>query len=159
MSDLYQQLDKKKSRKVSPRTNDGFVDSNSTQQRSGISAGDPRISSAQKAPIVERVSDNNISPEETTREESNAQNIPDYIVETSKSKLLTLEVGIRQELDKLLYENPDTSWDTILEAALVTCLSNQNTKKKIIKVAQERLTARKKTAVYKRTKTMARKYV
>ena len=143
MSDLYQQLDKKKSRKVSPRTNDGFADSNSPQ----------------KAPIVERVSDNNISPEETIREESNAQNVPDYIVETSKSKLLTLEVGIRQELDKLLYENPDTSWDTILEAALVTCLSNQNTKKKIIKVAQERLTARKKTAVYKRTKTMAKKYV
>ena len=143
MSDLYQQLDKKKSRKVSPRTNDGFVDSN-----------DP-----QKAPIVESVSNNNISPEETTREESNAQNVPDYIVETSKSKLLTLEVGIRQELDKLLYENPDTSWDTILEAALVTCLSNQNTKKKIIKVAVERLTARKKTAVYKRTLTMAKKYV
>lgn len=143
MSDLYQQLDKKKSRKVSPRTNDGFVDSNVPQ----------------KAPIVEHVSDNNISSEDVTSEESQVQNVPDYIVETSKSKLLTLEVGIRQELDKLLYENPDISWDTILEAALVNCLSNQNTKKKIIKVAQERLTARKKTAVYKRTKTMAKKYV
>lgn len=159
MSDLYQQLDKKKSRKVSPRTSDGFVDSNATQQRSGISALDPRICDPQKAPIVDRVSDNNTFSEDAISEESKVQNVPDYIVETSKSKLLTLEVGIRQELDKLLYENPDTSWDTILEAALVTCLSNQNTKKKIIKVAQERLTARKKTAVYKRTKTMAKKYV
>ena len=143
MSDLYQQLDKKKSRKVSPRTNDGFADSNIPQ----------------KSTIVDSVSDDNISSEDATNEKPEEQNVPDYIVETSKSKLLTLEVGIRQELDKLLYENPDISWDTILEAALVTCLSNQNTKKKIIKVAQERLTARKKTAVYKRTKTMAEKYV
>lgn len=144
MSDIYQQLDNKRNRKVQPRTNDGFVDKN-------VSA---------KAPITdsELAIDESISSD-LTAEETKAPDIPDYIVETSKSKLLTLEVEVRSQLDKLLYEHPDISWDTVLEAALVTCLNNQSTKKKIIKVAQERLTARKKTAVYKRTKTMAKKYV
>ena len=143
MSDLYQQLDKKRNRKVSPRTNDGFVDKDVPS----------------KSLIIDSSSAANKSNEKPTTSESSSQDVPDYIVETSKSKLLTLEVGVRQELDRLLYENPDVSWDTILEAALVTCLNNQSTKKKIIKIAQERLTVRKKTAVYKRTKTMAKKYV
>lgn len=143
MSDLYQQLDNKKNRKVSPRINDGFVDKNISQ----------------KSPIIDSEVVSNESNDSLTTEKTITQDVPNYIVETSKSKLLTLEVGVRQELDLLLYENRDVSWDTILEAALVTCLNNQKTKKKIIALAQERLMDRKKTAVYKRTKTMAQKYV
>jgi len=143
MSDIYQQLDNKKSRKVSPRTNDGFVDKDVS----------PKSEVVDSELAIDELN------EKLTVEKPRAQDVPDYIVETSKSKLLTLEVEVRSQLDKLLYEHPDISWDTVLEAALVTCLSNQSTKKKIIKLAQERLTARKKTAVYKRTKTMAKKYV
>lgn len=142
MSDLYQQLDNKKSRKVSPRTNDGFIERNSPQPL----RVDSEIASSK---VNEKLA--GVKPQ--------TQNVPDYLVETSKSKLLTLEVAVRQELDRLLYEHSEVSWDTVLEAALVTCLNNPSTKEKIIKVAQERLTARKKTAVYKRTKTMAEKYV
>jgi hypothetical protein len=146
MNDLYQRLDKSPSRKVAPRTHDGFVDSTVLQ--------DPDNQ------IVESAPEQTSKGEDLNREHTSLE-LPQEnksVVETSKSKLLTLEVGVRKDLDLILYEHPEVSWDTLLEAALITCLGNQNTQKKTLKLAAERLTARKKSAVYKRTKTMAEKY-
>lgn len=129
MSDLFQRLNGP--RKVKPRTNDGFVDS--TKE------------------IAE-----NITKTESIDTEDKSQS--KLIVETSKPKLLTLEVSVRQEVDRILYENPDLSWDTLIESALITCFNNQNIEKRILKLAKERLAARKESSVYKRSVTMAKKY-
>jgi hypothetical protein len=140
MNDLYQQLDNQNPRKVKPRTNDGFTN------------------------ISGSIDDNTPDQHLNTDDDGNKAAIsgikepPDFIVETSKSKLLTLEVGIRQELDQLLFEHQEVSWDTVVEAALIHCFNNQNSKKRLVKLATERLNARKRTAVHKRSKTMAQKY-
>jgi hypothetical protein len=141
MNDLYQRLDKNPDRKVSPRTHDGFVDS-------------PRTNHGSEETL-------NPIPKE---DDSPSMNLPqpeksDVRVETSKSKLLTLEVKVREDLDQILFKHKDVSWDTVLEAALITCLNNPTTKKKVLKLAAQRLTARKQSAVYKRTVTMSQKYV
>ena len=138
MSDLYQQLDNKRNRKVKPRTSDGFVDSGETLK-----------------PVSSDNNQSNVKSTQPTSQSNTDSDVPAWLVETAKPKLLTLEVKLRQELDRLLYENRDVSWDTVLEAALISGLSNPGTKEKILHLAQERLTARKKTSVYKRTKTMA----
>lgn len=134
MNDIYQQLDNQSERKVKPRTNDGFLDASleeKVEQAESLSDSGGEISSAKE---------------------------PEFVIETSKSKLLTLETSIRQEIDLMLYEHPEISWDTIIEAALINSLSSQSSKKRLVKLAAERLTARKKSAVYKRSKTMAQKY-
>ena len=89
MSDIYQQLDNKKNRKVSPRTNDGFADKDVSPE----------------SPITDSELAIDESNEKLTAEKARAQDVPDYIVETSKSKLLTLEVEVRLQLDRLLYEH------------------------------------------------------
>ncbi|MEL6931042.1 MAG: hypothetical protein AAFO95_20840 [Cyanobacteria bacterium J06600_6] len=129
MNDIYQRLDNIPSRKVSPRTNDGFTDSSSPE-------------SSDSPPPLNPPSDSS----------------PDFLIETSKSKLLTLEVNLRQTLDRLLYENPDVSWDTLLEAALILSLKSSTSQDRLLKLAAERLANRKKSAVYKRSVTMAQKY-
>lgn len=149
MNDLYQQLDNQNPRKVKPRTNDGFADTHLVQESD--------LSSSTEVDTLNQhfktENDNDKAPVSTTNEP------PEFIVETSKSKLLTLEVGIRQELDRLLFEHQEVSWDTVVEAALINSFNNQNSKKRLVKLAAERLNARKKTAVHKRSKTMAQKYI
>ena len=142
MSDLYQQLNSKRNRKVKPRTNDGFIDSEQTLESASSNNNQ-----------------SNVKPNQPTSQSNIDSDVPSWLVETTKPKLLTLEVKVRQELDHLLYENSDVSWDTVLEAALIFGLSDSGTKEKIIQLAQERLAARRKTSVYKRSKTMAKKYV
>ena len=136
MNDLYQRLDKQTPHKVKRRTNDGFIDSTINQEDS----------------IKTEFSLSETTVDTITRNETN------LVIETSKSKLLTLEISVRKEIEQILYEHPEVSWDTLLESALITCLNNQNSKKRVLKLAAERLTARKKSAVYKRSKTMAQKY-
>lgn len=140
MSDLFQQLSSKKNRKVKePRTNDGFVDSRKTLESASSNSNQ-----------------SNVKPTQPTSQSNTDSDVPPWLVETAKPKLLTLEIQLRQELDLLLYENSDVSWDTVLEAALISGLFNPDTKEKIIQLAQERLAARRKTSVYKRSKTMAK---
>ena len=136
MNDLYQRLDKQNPHKVKPRNNDGFTD----------------LTPETKEDVLAESSIPTEAVNELTSNESN------HIIETSKPKLLTLEVGVRKEIEQILYENPEVSWDTLLESALITCLNNQNSKKRVLKLAAERLTKRKKSAVYKRSVTMAQKY-
>ncbi|WP_019503382.1 hypothetical protein [Pleurocapsa sp. PCC 7319] len=136
MNDIYQQLDKQTPHKVKPRTNDGFTDPNLHQ-------------------------DDSLTPEATSPKSpspSIAHHETHLVVETSKPKLLTLEIALRKEIDQILYEHPDTSWDTLMESALILSLNSPTSKKRLLKLATERLTARKKSAVYKRSKTMAQKY-
>lgn len=142
MSDLYQNLNNKQNRKVKPRIQDGFVDSGSTLE--SASSNDNQI---------------NAKATQATSPSNTDSDVPAWLVETAKPKLLTLEVKLRQELDQLLYENSNLSWDTVLEAALILGLSNPSTKEQIIQLAQERLITRRKTSVYKRSKTMAQKYI
>ncbi|MEY2831389.1 MAG: hypothetical protein RLZZ574_647 [Cyanobacteriota bacterium] len=141
MNDLYQRLDKNPDRKVSPRTRDGFVDSPPID-------GEGRLESTLPNRHVD------VSQPEQTDHLSKS-----CLVETSKSKLLTLEVKVRQDLDQILFEHQDVSWDTVLEAALITCLNNPTTQKKILKLAAQRLRNRKQSAVFKRTLTMSQKYL
>ena len=136
MNDIYQQLDKQTPHKVKPRTHDGFTDTNLNHDHSLTT--------------------------EATSPKTPSPSIPNHdthlVVETSKPKLLTLEIALRKDLDQILYEHPDTSWDTLIESALILSLNSPTSKKRLLKLAAERLTARKKSAVYKRSKTMAQKY-
>jgi hypothetical protein len=155
MNDLYHRLEQNKSRKVTPRTNDGFVDSS---QVSNPPATDNQLSNSQPSlsnspqPLV----DTPVPP--SSQPKASPPKLTPNLVETSKSKLLTVEVKLRQELDQILYEHKDVSWDTLIEAALITSLSNPTTRKKTLKQAEQRLAARKQSAVYKRTQTMSQKY-
>ena len=105
MSDLYQGLNNKRNRKVTPRTNDGFVDSGQTLESTSSNNNQ-----------------SNVKPNQPTSQSNIDSDVPSWLVETAKPKLLTLEVKVRQELDHLLYENSDVSWDTVLEAALISGL-------------------------------------
>jgi hypothetical protein len=134
VNDIYQRLDNFPSRKVPPRNHDGFTDSSSNQEPT----------------LPDSSPDLNPLPD--------SESSPDFLIETSKSKLLTLEVSLRQTLDRLLFEHPDISWDTILEAALILSLKTPTSEQRLLKLAAERLCDRKKSAVYKRSVTMAQKY-
>ena len=136
MNDLYQRLDEQNPRKVKPRNHDGFSDLTLDKQEDTLAVSSIATETANKL----------------------ADNEVDLVIETSKPKLLTLEVNVRQQIDRILYENPEVSWDTLIESALISCLNNQNSQKRVLKNAAERLTKRKKSAVYKRSITMARKY-
>lgn len=137
MSDLYQQLNA--NREVPPRTQDGFRNhTNNTEQAHEDTQ--PLISDEQSNFVTN-------------------SNTPDYLVETSKSKLLTLEVSLRQQLEQHLFDNPDISWDTFIESALILCLKNQSQTQRATKLAADRLSDRKRSAVYKRTQTMAKKFI
>lgn len=158
MNDLYQQFDNQSPRKVKPRTNDGFTDKCDPGIRPDkhlVQEADTSDSLEVNSPhqLLKTDSDGNQASTSTNNEP------PDFIVETSKSKLLTLEVGIRRELDQLLFEHQEVSWDTVVEAALIHCFNNQSSKKRLLKLATERLNARKRTSVHKRSKTMAQKYI
>lgn len=53
---------------------------------------------------------NNTNDIEQVHEDSDAvanSDALDYLVETAKSKLLTLEVSLRQQLEQHLFDNPD----------------------------------------------------
>ena len=136
MSDLYQHLNA--NREVPPRTQDGFRN---------------------------LTNDNGETPEEpksVVSEQSDSvadSDAPDYLVETAKSKLLTLEVSLRQQLEQHLFDNPDVSWDTFIESALILCFKNQSQTQRATKLAADRLSDRKRSAVYKRTQTMAKKFI
>lgn len=114
MNDLYQRLDKNPSRKVTPRTNDGFTDSNCDRKHNFANSQE-----SVDAAVSPDLSLSTPQPQQT-----------EYLVETSKSKLLTLEVGVRKDLDQILFEHKDVSWDTVLEAALITCLNNPTAQKR-----------------------------
>lgn len=137
MSDLYQQLNT--NREVPPRTQDGFRNRNQDNQQTHEDT-QSIISDGQSGSV-----DNS--------------DAPDYLVETAKSKLLTLEVSLRQQLEQHLFDNPDISWDTFIESALILCLKNQSQTQRATKLAAERLSDRKRSAVYKRTQTMAKKFM
>ena len=105
---------------------------------------------------------NDTNDNEQVHEDSDSvanSDAPDYLVETAKSKLLTLEVSLRQQLEQHLFDNPDISWDTFIESTLILCLKNQSQTQRATKLAAERLIDRKRSAVYKRTQTMAKKYI
>jgi len=136
MNDIYQQLDKQTPHKVKPRTNDGFTDPKNNQ---------------------DNVLTSEVIPDKTPSK-STTDDGTHLVIKTSKPKLLTLENDLRKDIDQILYENPEISWDTLIESALINSLSSPSSKKRLIKLATERLTARKKSAVYKRSKTMAQKY-
>ena len=139
MSDLYQQLNA--NREVPPRTLDGFH---------------------QHPPENGQLHLKDISalPSSSLKSDSNSESdSPDYLVETAKSKLLTLEVSLRQQLEQHLFDNPDISWDTFIESALILCLKNQSQTQRATKLAADRLQKRKRSAVYKRTQTMAKKFI
>ena len=150
MSDLYQQLDN--NRKVNPRTQDGFHSATFSHERSYNSSAEP-ISHQEKKPTSDSF-DNLVSEDEIAKATT-----PDYLVETAKSKLLTLEVSLRQQLEQHLFDNPDISWDTFIESALILCFKSQSQTQRATKLAVERLQDRKRSAVYKRTQTMAKKFI
>ena len=81
-----------------------------------------------------------------------------YVVKTSKPKLLTLEVSVREKIDRYLFEHPEVSWDTFIESALIQSFKSRTQCDRTTKIAAERLTDRKRSAVYKRTQTMAKRF-
>lgn len=144
MSDLYQQLNA--NREVPPRTQDGFRD--------------PTKENEQAYEDREPISSQERSRSSIARSSSvTNSDAPNYLVETAKSKLLTLEVSLRQQLEQHLFDNPDISWDTFIESALILCFKNQSQTQRATKLAAERLVDRKRSAVYKRTQTMAKKFM
>ena len=58
-----------------------------------------------------------------------------------------------------MFDHPDISWDTFIESALILCFKNQSQCQRATKLAAERLAERKRSAVYKRTQTMAKKFI
>ena len=137
MSDLYQQLNT--NREVPPRTQDGFRNPKNDNGQT-IVEEKTKVSDQQSGSV-------------------DRSDTPDYLVETAKSKLLTLEVSLRQQLEQHLFDNPDISWDTFIESALILCFKNQSQTQRATKLAAERLSDRKRSAVYKRTQTMAKKFI
>lgn len=140
-NDIYSQLPDRNTRKVTRRTSDGFNSNSLTNLPTEKS---------------QKHTANNAGVEIATKDI--AADSPDYLVETAKSKLLTLEVSLRNKVDRVLFEHQDISWDTLIESALNTCLNNPQLKEKVIEEATGRLSDRKKTSVYRRTKTMSQKY-
>ena len=107
MSDLYQQLDN--NRKVNPRTQDGFRSATFNNERSpqneeqasnsfNSSVSDDKVndinatSSLNASMTVDSVRSSPV-PQDT--QGIDPSTTPDYLVETSKSKLVTLEVSLR----------------------------------------------------------------
>lgn len=153
MSDLYQQLNT--NREVPPRTQDGFRnDREKDSQLEKISnRGADKNDNGQTPEEEKTIVSSHLSDSVANSD------APDYLVETSKSKLLTLEVSLRQKLEQHLFDNPDISWDTFIESALILCFKNQSQTQRATKLAAERLSDRKRSAVYKRTQTMSKKFI
>ncbi len=80
------------------------------------------------------------------------------LVETSKPKLLTLEVSCRDRLDRILFEHKEVSWDTFIEAALTIVADDAELLERVLEFAADKNVARKKTSVIKRSRTMAKKF-
>lgn len=80
------------------------------------------------------------------------------LVETSKPKLVTLECGCRDRLDRILFEHKEVSWDTFIEAALTVVAEDAKLLEKTLDIAADKNAARKRTSVIKRTRTMAKKF-
>lgn len=125
MTDIYEQIEKKKKKKVPPRKQDGFDDSQ------------------------------NLVPSKQTKEVPKAPEIPqeEDLVHTAKPKSIALEVEVKQELDEFLFSHKEVSWDTFIEAAIVHALQSKN-HQKIVNDAAIRLVQRKNSATQRRIQTM-----
>ena len=79
-------------------------------------------------------------------------------IKTAKPKLLTLEETIHQRIEKICYENPSVSRDTLIESLLIIA-ERSGQLSEALELASDRLTKRKKSAVRRRVKTMSEKFL
>jgi hypothetical protein len=137
--DIYQQLDKNQRKKVKSRSQDGFtVPTNNSQSH------------------IEPVSERDDKPLPDV-EGNYTESKDEKLVYTAKPKSIAMEVSLKQQFDRYLFEREEISWDTFIEAAVAHALNSKDCPK-ITENAAARLAKRKLSSTKRRIQTMSQNF-
>lgn len=150
--DIYQQLEQNQRKKVKSRSQDGFT-APTIRENSDPQTPESVRSQSELAP--RKTNPTNRRPKSLQKQQSSS--LDRDLVHTAKPKSIAMEVSLKQQFDRYLFEREEISWDTFIEAAVAHALNSKDCEK-ITEDAAARLAKRKLSSTKRRIQTMTQNF-